>query len=248
MEDSSASGLRRPTVLLTVWAVLLFASFILSIFLHEDGHGVGAKLDGIHVSTGFNKVGDYGKSPDQPDFRSSASEGGFWAGLLGPLTTWVLAAAFTVWLYRFKEPSWAALCVGALAVANAVIRALPMALVVAASLAGRPYMEDEVAWGIWYVLKYERPGLAPGQVGFASLLQANPGAFLAYPAFWVPPLLSLAISLVFLVLAYLRNQRLWGTTLKSAVNRWLFWLMPLLAYVLKTPVINWLDRMVRINW
>jgi len=27
-------------------------------------------MDGVHVRTGFNKVGDYGKSPDDQDFRS----------------------------------------------------------------------------------------------------------------------------------------------------------------------------------
>ncbi len=123
-----------------------------------------------------------------------------------------------------------------------------MTVVVVSSLLGRPYLEDEVGWGIWYVLKCERPDLAAGPVDFHSILQANLGLFVSSPAFWIPPLLSLTISLVFLVLAYRRNHRLWGGILQGTTNRWLFWLMPMVMYFASMPVLNWLDRMVRINW
>ncbi len=248
MEGKSESILSQPGWLLVAGAVVLFVGFIFVTFLHEDGHGVGAKLDGIHISTGFNKVGNYGKSPDQPDFRSDAAQGGFWAGLLGPVTSWILAAVFTIWLYRFKAPTWGALGVGALAVASSLVRAVPMTLVLVSSLLGRPYMEDEVQWGVWYVLKCERPELLNGPVGLHALLQADPRFFLSFPAFWIGPLLSLTISLVFLVLAYPRLRRLWGGILPTATHRWLFGLMPLAVYVAKTPALNWLDRLIRINW
>ena len=139
MESQTISPLKRPAILLIIWAIMLFASFIFSVFLHEDGHGLGAKIAGVHISTGFNKVGDYGKSPDDPNFRSTGTGGASWADVLGPVTTWVMAIVFTIWLYRFKERSWGALPIGALAVANGLIRALPMLLFLIFALQGKPY-------------------------------------------------------------------------------------------------------------
>lgn len=248
METKSVSALERPTSLLIAWALLLFASLIFSTFLHEDGHGIGAKLDGIHVSTGFNKVGNYGKSPDDPDFRTGRTTNAIWSGLLGPITTWLLAIIFTVWLYRFKEPTWGALTVGTLAVSNSLIRAVPMLLFLSSALMGRPYMEDEVGWGIWYVLKYLRPELADQTLGFHALVQTYAPAFLAEPAFWIPPLLSLAISLGCLLPALQRIYTLWRDRIGNWINLLLFGLLTLSAYFAAIPVLNKLDRLIRINW
>lgn len=248
MKIKSPSALKRPAILLTLWAIILFVSIIFSVFLHEDGHGIGAKIDGIHVSTGFNKVGDYGKSPDDPDFRTGGTENAVWSGLLGPLTSWLLAVIFTVWLYQFNKPSWSALIVGALAVGNSLIRSVPMALALFAALIGKPYMEDEIGWGIWYVLKFYHPGLAGSAPGYHELLKTYASIFLASPSFWIPPLLSLVISLACLVLAYRRNYKLWGPVLISRINRLLFGLLPFVAYIAAFPVLNELDRLIRINW
>lgn len=248
METKSLSALKRPATLLTLWAIILFVSIIFSIFLHEDGHGIGAKIDGIHVSTGFNKVGDYGKSPNDPDFRTGGTEDAVWSGLLGPVTSWLLAIIFTVWLYSFKGPSWGALIVGALAVGNSLIRSVPMALALFSALMSRPYMEDEVGWGIWYILKFFHPELAGSALGSHELLKTYTSVFLASPSFWIPPLLSLVISLACLVLAYRRNYKLWGDGLISWENRLLFGLLPFIAYFAALPVLNWLDRLIRINW
>jgi len=51
------------------WAVFLFLSVLIFEFIHECGHGVGSRLEGYHVSTGFNRVGDVSKRPSDPDFR-----------------------------------------------------------------------------------------------------------------------------------------------------------------------------------
>jgi hypothetical protein len=189
MKTKSLSALKRPAILLILWAIILYVSIIFSIFLHEDGHGIGAKLDGIHVSTGFNKVGDYGKSPDDPDFRTGETENSVWGGLLGPISSWLLAIIFTVWLYCFKGSSWGALIVGALAVGNSLIRTVPMALALISALMGRPYMEDEIGWGIWYVLKFYHPELAGSALGFHALLKSYaclPGSpFLILAACWL---------------------------------------------------------------
>ena len=115
------------------------------------------------------KYGDYGKSPDDPDFRTGETENSVWGGLLGPISSWLLAIIFTVWLYRFKGPSWGALIAGALAVGNSLIRTVPMALALISALMGRPYMEDEIGWGIWYVLKFYHPELPAPLLDFTRV-------------------------------------------------------------------------------
>ena len=52
---------REVLRLLVIWAVVIFVTFIASIFLHEAAHGFGYQIDGTHVSTGFNMVGESGK-------------------------------------------------------------------------------------------------------------------------------------------------------------------------------------------
>ena len=86
MQTKFDTLMKHPVVFLILWISIFFVAIALSIFLHEVGHGFGARLDGIHVSTGFNQVGDYGKSPDDPDFRSAASQKSIIGGLLGPGT------------------------------------------------------------------------------------------------------------------------------------------------------------------
>jgi hypothetical protein len=164
------------------------------------------------------------------------------------MTTWVIAIAFTIWLYRFKRPSWGALSVGALAVANGFIRALPMLGFLIFALLGRPYIEDEVGWGVWYVLKYCRPDLAFAAAGYHALLKTYPDAFLADFSFWIPPLASLGISLACLIPAYRRLFKLWGDSFTNRANSLLFGFLPLAVYAAALPVLNWLDRLIRINW
>lgn len=242
---------RNPLLfLIAVWAVVLFVVVIASVFLHEDGHGIGARIDGIHVSTGFNKVGNYGRSPDDPDFRTtgSGSDQALWSGLLGPITTWLLAIIFTIWLYRFKGPSWGALVVGAIAIVNGLIRAVPMTLFLVSALGGHPYMEDEVGWGIWYVIRFCRPDLANSTLDYHALVRTYADVFLADPTFWIPPLFSLLVSLACLIFAYRRMYSLYRDRLPHWTSRLLFGLLPLGMDAAAYPVLNWLDRLIRINW
>ena len=52
------------------WFVISLIVFMVSIFLHECGHGLANSLAGIPCSTGFNRVGDIYKFPSAEDFRS----------------------------------------------------------------------------------------------------------------------------------------------------------------------------------
>lgn len=243
--QTTLSLLKRPASLLALWAVVLFVAVILAVFLHEDGHGIGARLDGIHVSTGFDKVGMPGRTPDDPDFRTGMPDG-LWAGLLGPMTTWGLAIVFTVWLHLLKKPGWAALAVGALATANGTVRAFPMLMFLIPALGGRIVTVDEAYWGMWFVIRVCRPELAASNL--YTLAQTQPGLFLAEWITWAPPLFSLAISLACLVPAYRHIMRLWSDVLSRWSLRLLLVLLSLPVWLAATPVLDTLDRLIRINW
>jgi hypothetical protein len=244
MQTANRIPWRRIIRLLVLWAVMLLAAYLISVFLHEDGHGIGARIDGIHVSTGFNKVGAAGKSPKDPDFRTAMPDG-FWDGLLGPITTWILAIVFTIWLLRLRAASAGAMAVGAMAVANGLIRALPMMMFGISALAGKVHLEDEVGWSLWYALKSCHPELA--SLDKATLLQAHPSTFLSDFMFWVPPLISLGISLACLVPASWKLFRLWKDRIRP-MGILIFGLTPLAMYFVAMPILNALDRMIRINW
>ena len=227
---------------LAVWAATIFVVIVAATFLHEIGHGLGAKIDGIHISTGFNKVGMPGKTPADPDFRAGMPDG-IWSGLLGPMTTWALVIGFTIALYRLKKSTKLSFFVGALAIANGLVRAVPMTIFLLSALGGRLHVEDEVAWGIWIVTNVLSPGLKgiPRNEIPASLL-------LSYPAVWIPPLLSLAIALCSLIFAFRRIFRLEAARLAHWGGRVFAIALALIAEFAHIPVINALDRVVRINW
>jgi hypothetical protein len=56
------------------------SSSSVSIQLSKTKISPNEALDGIHISTGFNKVGMPGKTPAGPDFRTGMPEG-IWSGL-----------------------------------------------------------------------------------------------------------------------------------------------------------------------
>lgn len=227
---------------LGLWAIWFFVVIIGSVFLHEVGHGVGATIDGIHISTGFNKVGMPDKTPDDPDFRTGMPDG-IWSGLLGPIVSWALAIVFTIALYQMRRPTPAAFLVGATAVANGLLRAAPMTMFLIPALGGQLHVEDEVAWGIWMVTHVFRPDLSG-----VTLSEIPPGLLLSYPAVWILPLFSLAISLACLIFAYRGIFKLEGARMSHWSVRLLFVALPVAAWLAAQPVLGALDRVVRINW
>lgn len=230
---------------LAIWACLLFMALILAVFLHEDGHGLGARLDGVHVSTGFNRIGNPGRAPGDPDFRTD-NFSGVLTGLLGPGTSWVLAIVFTVWLTRLKRPGRAALLIGAFAVANGVARAIPMWNVFSSAIAGRVVLEDESYWGVWYIGKVVRPEL--GLSGALAIVDTQPGVLLSYPAIWTCVLVSLLISVACLVVACRHLLALEKPVLTTWAARAAFIGLPVPVWFLALPLLNVLDRVIRINW
>ncbi len=235
----------RTPGLLAIWFVVLSAAFFGSIFLHECGHGLGARLEGVHVSTGFNQVGNAHRVPGDPDFRITKT-GGPWTGLMGPVVSWVLAIAFTVWLLRMRQASSGALMLSALAIVGGLVRGLPMAQFLIAGWFGSLHMEDEVGTGIWCVTRYLHPELAGESMRTA--LQAHAASLRGSATFWLPALFSLGLSLGCLIVAYRKANELFGPRLPGAVARWAFLLMPIEAYATARPLLNALDRMIRINW
>jgi hypothetical protein len=168
---------------------------------------------------------------------------GIWSGLLGPVTTWALAIGFTIALYLLRKPTSLSFFLGAAAVAAGLGRAVPMTAFLVTGLAGRLHIEDEVAWGIWFVTNL----LAPDLKGVPRS-EIPAGLLLSYPAVWIPPLLSLAIALCCLFFAFRRIYRLEAARLGHWSTRLWVVVLALIADFARIPVINALDRVIRINW
>ncbi len=229
------------------WALFLFFAFLLFLFIHECGHGFGSQLDGIHVSTGFNRVGDVGKKPSDPDFRSeSMIQFPFGSGdLLGPFTNWLFAILFTIWLVHRKTSDLMTLIIGAGAVANALIRLVPMLGFITFAFMGHVSLEDEVGWGMGAVQGIKFP---ISYTDLKSLLASNPAMFLSEPRIYFWPLLSLTISFICMVFSYRQLYSVFAKPMSKRFERWTFGLMPLMIWPLILIVVNRLDNLIRINW
>ena len=165
---------------------------------------------------------------------------------MGPKVTWSLAIIFTVWLLRMREASGGALMVAALAIVGGLARGIPMLGFLIPGALGSLHMEDEVGTGIWCVTRFAHPELAHESV--RTLLQSHSQMLRGSFYFWLPALISLGISLTCLILAYRKANALFEPQLNAPAARWTFRLMPLAAYACAMPVLNALDRTIRINW
>lgn len=194
---------------------------LLSVFLHETGHGVSAYLTGYPVSTGFNKVGDYGKKPSDPDFRAEHKNYEYpWD--MGPFLTLLLAILFTCLLAKIDNPFLLYLVAG-FAFANSLLRLLPMLNSYSFFLlTGNLITEDEIGMGI---LWYKRSGWS----------------FLKY----LPSIISLVVSAI-----CLKNViRLLNRKLPNLISAgWLFTVTSIGAFLVLVKIIPFLDERFRINW
>ncbi|MBI3556011.1 MAG: hypothetical protein HY074_07095, partial [Deltaproteobacteria bacterium] len=127
------------------WAVLYFIVTVTSAFLHQCGHGVGALVDGVHISTGTSSAGDPGKKPSDPDYRARLPMTGHLssAALLGPFTNWMLAIFSAVLLALWKKPDLIGMLLSACAISNAGVRIFPISRFLITMLHGTPFIDDE---------------------------------------------------------------------------------------------------------
>jgi hypothetical protein len=241
---------RRQTLKwLLAWALAIFFVLIAFWFLHEVAHGFGFQLDDIHVSTGFNVVGESGKKPSDADFNINLPVGGMSTGLiLGPFTTWILAILFTGILLHRSIANSTTLIIGAAAVTNSLMRLIPMAIFFVAALAGNisGVFQDEAKMSLGAI---EGITLPISSSELSRLLETQPEMFLSNPGFYFWPIVSAGISLVCIVLAYRHLFQVFGSRMQSRASKLVFGLIPFILFFIPVlGVVSALDNIIRINW
>ncbi len=235
------------TKYLLIWFFFLSFSFFISTFLHECGHGFGSLIDGKRVSTGFNRVGDIGKFPSQPDFRSEHIITGKLdsGGLLGPFTTWTLAIIFTILLTKRKGPDFFTILSGSMSVANSFLRIVPNFFFIVSAVSGYFTLEDEVAWGlsstknVSFPISYEN---------FREIAIKTPQVFISNPYVYFWPVVSLTICSICLFISYRKLHSIFKVSLPHFLFKLIFALLPLASFPFTFSILNWLDNLIRINW
>ena len=206
---------------IAVWFIVCLFIFVLSTFLHECGHGFSNKLNGVSVSTGFNRVGNAYRFPGDADFRAGFEESQTFLLDFGVPVTLLLAIVFTVILRAKKEwKSPFVLAVAGFGLCNSVIRLVPCSISVISSLLTQTlHMEDEIQSG--------------------QLLAAKTGI----GWLWILPVtVSIIISVTCLIMAARKCKN---------VERFRFqgmWTCFVMAYIISFFIENYLDGVIRINW
>jgi len=204
-----------------IWFLLCLFVFIASTFLHECGHGFASKLNGISVSTGFNRVGNAYKYPTDVDFRDGydSTQGSLLD--FGVPITLILAIGFTLLLSlrRFKK-EYIAMVVLSIAICNSMIRLIPSALCgIVPIFTGKLHMEDEIDTG---KVLAERFGV---------------GWFIA-----IPVIVSFLISIICYLVCMKRSRKVQLVITKRMIAG--LWI----AYFCSFIIENYLDNIIRINW
>ena len=191
---------------------------MVSIFLHECGHGLANAISGIPCSTGFNRVGDIYKIPSDPTFRQAYSQVGCVLLDFGVPCTLVLAVVGII-LYRRKSDKVRYLG-AAIASTNSILRLIPCLLVVLMPLiTGKTHNEDEYETGL-------------------LLTQMTGHGFLLY----VPTLFSIVVSVVCLILLIIKAKK------NGIAHIGKYALPVCMAFCLGLVIANILDNIIRINW
>lgn len=203
------------------WFVILIIAGIISIFIHEVGHGISAYLRGYPVSTGFNKVGDYNKRPSEDNFREEHKKyKNPWD--MGPFLTLLLAVIFT-YMLAWVDNKLLVYLTGSFAFVNALLRLIPMigsyfSFIINGSLS----IEDEIAMGtLWY------------QMSDIFLLK------------FIPSIISILVSVICLKYIF---KSLSEKLPQLFTYRWPFTIISIGAFLVLMKIIQFLDEHVRINW
>lgn len=239
---------RKTVKFILIWLLILLISMVFFTFCHECGHGFGSVFEGVSVSTSFNRVGNAGKIPHDPDFR----DGQYIQGMLtpgsfmGPFVSWTFAVMFTILLTNLKKAGTKEkVLLGSCAIANAWCRLGSTAWILIASLFGHVHMEDEVEWFGRSISSLHFPMATDA---FSALAKSNPQILLSHPMYYFWPLFSMLISLICFIAAFrylLQNLKQY---LNDKISRIVFVASPLLLAPVWFIVINTLDNLIRINW
>ncbi len=201
------------------WCGVCLLVFMISIFLHECGHGLSNAIAGIPCSTGFNRVGDIGKYPYMEDFREEYS--GAKAVLLdfGVPCTLLLTILGAV-LFAKSEKKSIRYIGAALAAANGMLRLIPCLMVLLTPVfTGNVHVEDEYETGQLLVEMTQIPWLL-----------------------YFPAILSLVLSLAGLLTVFIVSKK------RSIERIWTYARMILPVFAVGMILANVLDRYIRINW
>lgn len=202
------------------WSILCITVFLISIFIHECGHGLANSLRGIECSTGFNRVGDINKYPTDADFRaeySSVSDSLFDFGVPATLLMAIAGTAVSYKAQKEKSIIIALLFAGT----NSIMRLIPCLYVVLVPLfTGRIHNEDEYGTGL-------------------VLVKATGISWLVY----LPALLSILVSVMCIVFLYRKLKA------KMSIKVFLgYGFLTLFSFYVTMTIANMLDNIVRINW
>lgn len=202
------------------WCLVCIIVFLISIFLHEIGHGFANALRGIECSTGFNRVGDIYKYPSDPNFReeySLVSDSLFDFGV--PITL-ILAIVSTVLFCKAQNRRIKQIALP-FAVTNSIMRLIPCLWVVLTPLlTGNVHREDE----------YETGVVLAKTVGMPWLI-------------YFPALFSITVSVICIVFIVVKMK-------KTILLRTLcaYGLILIISFDITMIIANYLDNVLRINW
>lgn len=206
---------------LIIWGIVLFIAIMISIFIHEIGHGISYYLQGISVSTGFNRVGDIYKTPSDPEFRTEFNKQRIKWDLGVPFTL-ILAIICTILLYKVGN-KYAVVILAAFAMSNSLLRLLPMINSFIGLLnRGQLTIEDEVSMGsTWYNL--------------TGILMLK----------FLPIIISVVISVIcyYFTIKGIRNN---VSFIKCSTSG--FTISSIIAVIISIKIANILDEVIRINW
>ncbi len=194
--------------------------FLISIFIHECGHGFANSLRGIECSTGFNRVGDIYKYPKDVDFRAEYSAVSDSLLDFGVPATLMLAVTGTILFCLQKGEKGKIIALG-FAAANSVMRLIPCLFVIMVPLlTGRVHNEDEYGTGL---------ALAEA-TGYSVLI-------------FLPALISILVSVMCIACLYRKLK-----TEISAKGFIRYSFLTLFSFYITMIIANMLDNIVRINW
>ena len=202
-----------------IWFFVTLAVFMVSVFMHECGHGLANSIAGIPCSTGFNRVGDIYKYPSADDFRSFYSTAEPVLLDFGVPCTLVLAAVGSVLYTRAKNPKLQYLG-ASLAAGNSLLRLVPCLMVLLIPLfTGEAHIEDE----------YETGQLLVDRLGSGLWL-------------YIPAIFSVVVTVASLVVVLV-------TAIKRKISRlYIYAILAFFVFGFGMVLANVLDRYVRINW